>query len=87
MLPLLTWLRQCLSGFSSIKLGASLPSGSDGKEFVSHAGDLGSVPGLGRSPGEGNGYHSNPPISSSLKWGLVLASAAHILKLEQYRED
>ena len=55
MLPLLTWLRQCLSGFSSIKLGASLPSGSDGKEFVSNAGDLGSVPGLGRSPGEGNG--------------------------------
>ena len=31
------------------------PGGSDGKESASHAGDLGSVPGLGRSPGEGNG--------------------------------
>ena len=31
------------------------PGGSDGKESVSNAGDLSSVPGLGRSPGEGNG--------------------------------
>ena len=31
------------------------PSGSDGKEYACNAGDLGSVPGLGRSPGEGNG--------------------------------
>ena len=30
--------------------------GSAGKEFVCNAGDLGSIPGLGRSPGEGNGY-------------------------------
>ena len=30
--------------------------GSAGKESVSNAGDLGSIPGLGRSPGEGNGY-------------------------------
>ena len=27
-----------------------------GKESTSNAGDLGSIPGLGRSPGEGNGY-------------------------------
>ena len=31
------------------------PSGSDGKESACSAGDPGSVPGLGRSPGEGNG--------------------------------
>ena len=31
------------------------PSGSDGKASVCNAGDPGSVPGLGRSPGEGNG--------------------------------
>ena len=30
--------------------------GSDGKESVCNAGDLGSLPGLGRSPGEGNGF-------------------------------
>ena len=32
------------------------PFGSAGKEFSYNAGDLGSIPGLGRSPGEGNGY-------------------------------
>ena len=31
------------------------PGGSDGKASVYKAGDLGSIPGLGRSPGEGNG--------------------------------
>ena len=31
------------------------PGGSDGKESVCSAGDLGLIPGLGRSPGEGNG--------------------------------
>ena len=30
--------------------------GSDGKESACNAGDLGSIPGLGRPPGEGNGY-------------------------------
>ena len=30
--------------------------GSDGKESACNAGDLGSVPGLGRSPGERIGY-------------------------------
>ena len=32
------------------------PWGSDGKESTCNVGDLGSIPGLGRSPGEGNGY-------------------------------
>ena len=31
------------------------PGGSDGKASAYNAGDLGSIPGLGRSPGEGNG--------------------------------
>ena len=34
---------------------AGFPSGSDGKASVCNAGDLGLIPGLGRSPGEGNG--------------------------------
>ena len=34
----------------------SFPCGSAGKEFTCNAGDLGSIPGLGKSPGEGNGY-------------------------------
>ena len=32
-----------------------LPGGSDGKASAYNAGDPGSSPGLGRSPGEGNG--------------------------------
>ena len=31
------------------------PGGLDGKASVYNAGDLGLIPGLGRSPGEGNG--------------------------------
>ena len=31
------------------------PGGSDGKASACNAGDLGSVPGSGRCPGEGNG--------------------------------
>ena len=36
-------------------LPASFPSGSDGKVSACNAGDLGSIPGSGRFPGEGNG--------------------------------
>ena len=40
------------------------PSSSDGKESACNVGDLGTIPGLGRSPGEGLGY---PPHYSFLK--------------------
>ena len=33
-----------------------IPGGSADKEPACNAGDLGLIPGLGRSPGEGNGY-------------------------------
>ena len=36
--------------------GQGFPGGSDSKESACNAGDLGSVPALGRSPGEGKGY-------------------------------
>ena len=36
--------------------GAGFPGGSAGKESSCNAGDLGSIPRLGRSPGEGKGY-------------------------------
>ena len=32
------------------------PGGSAGKESTDNVGDLGLIPGLGRSPGEGKGY-------------------------------
>ena len=33
-----------------------IPCGSAGKESACNAGDLSSIPGMGRYPGEGNGY-------------------------------
>ena len=38
-----------------ISLGTGFPGDSDGKESAYNAGDLGSIPGSRRSPGEGNG--------------------------------
>ena len=35
------------------------PGGSDGKEFACNAEDMGLIPGLGRSPGEGMATHAN----------------------------
>ena len=43
------------------------PGGSDSKEYACNAGDLGSIPGLGRSPGEGNG---NPLYYSCLGYSM-----------------
>ena len=37
-------------------LQIGFPCGSAGKESACNVGDLGSIPGLGRSPGEGKGY-------------------------------
>ena len=59
--------------------GSSLwgfPCSSVGKESACYAGDLGSIPGLGRSPGEGNG---NPlqypclenPLDRGAWWTIV----------------
>ena len=39
----------------ALKEELDFPSGSDSKAFAYNAGDLGSIPGSGRSPGEGNG--------------------------------
>ena len=36
--------------------GTCFPDSSVGKESTRNAGDLGSIPELGRSPGEGKGY-------------------------------
>ena len=39
-----------------IRVYMGFPGGSAGKESACNPGDLGSIPGLGRSPGEGKGY-------------------------------
>ena len=55
------------------------PSGSDSKRICLHEGDLGSIPGSGRSPGAGNGnplqyplpgeFHGQRSLAGSSPWG------------------
>ena len=62
-----------------LKNGKGFPCSSDGKEPASNGGELGSIPGLGRSPGGGHGnllqysYLKNPHGQRSLAgyspWG------------------
>ena len=52
---------KCMPVYWGKELAATLAilgftGGSIGKESACHAGYLGSIPGLGKSPGEGNGY-------------------------------
>ena len=39
-----------------LNMSVGFSCGSDGKESICNVGDLGSIPGLGRSPEEGKGY-------------------------------
>ena len=40
----------------TVALSIDFSGGSDSKESACNIGELGSIPGSGRSPGEGNGY-------------------------------
>ena len=59
-----------------IECNLYFPGGSDGKVSAYNAGNLGSIPGMGRSPGEGNG---NPlqysclenPMDTGAWWATV----------------
>ena len=50
--------------YGSLRRDLSFPGSSDGKASACNAGDLGLIPGLRRSPGEGNGI---PPQYSCLE--------------------
>ena len=52
-------------------LSSCFPGGSVGKESACSVGDLGSIPGSGRFPGEGNG---NPLQYSCLENSMVRAA-------------
>jgi len=61
--PGIVWRRDRLP--TPVFLG--FPCGLGGKESACNVGDLGSIPGLGRSPGEGKGY---PLQYSALAWRI-----------------
>ena len=52
-------LRSTLSDMTIAHLLLGFPGSSEVKASACNAGDPGSIPGLGRSPGEGNGNHSS----------------------------
>ena len=78
-----------------------LNCGSAGKESTCNVGDLGSIPVLGRSPGEGKGYplqYSGLKHSMDSLWGckksdrtnfhsLWLICSKHFLKAKQYDQS
>ena len=57
-------MKSSLGKLPSGNLQLDIPGGSEGKESACKAGDPGSIPGSGRSPGVGNG---NPLYCSSLE--------------------
>ena len=65
-------LQETLFSLSHIEIYISFPDSPAGKESACNVGDLGSIPGLGRSPGEGNGYalqYSGLENSTDCTWG------------------
>ena len=64
-----------------VSLSMGFPGGSDGKASTCSVGDLGSIPGLGRSPGEGNG---NPLqyscLENSMDWEAWWATVHGVAK-------
>ena len=63
-----------------------LPGSSDGKESACNAGDLGSIPGLGRAHGEGNGKPSQyscqgNPMDRGAWWAAVHGVAKNWTRL------
>ena len=86
---------QHLRGRGSTKICHSLPSGwgfpggSGGELSACNVGNLGSIPGLGRSPGEGNG---NPfqysclenPVNGGAWWATVHGVAKSRIQLSNF---
>ena len=59
-----------------------VPGGSDSKESTCNSGDLGSIPGSGRFPGEGNGYPS-----SILAWRIPRTEEPGGLQSQRVKHD
>ena len=63
-----------------LSLKEGFPGGSEVKNLPANAGDAGSIPGLGRYPGEGNGHpfqysYLGHPLDRGAWWATVLGVA------------
>ena len=64
------------------------PGSSDGKESACHAGDLGSIPGLGRFPGERNGKQLQYScLENSVNRGACWATVHGVRKSQTQLSD
>ena len=64
------------------------PGDSDGKESIYNAEDLDSVPGLGLSPGEGNGYPLQySGLENSMDRGAWQATVCGVAKSQTQLSD
>ena len=62
-------------------LVVDFPRGSDGEESAYNTGDSGSIPGLGRSPGDGNGnLHQYSCLENSMERGAWWATVPGVTK-------
>ena len=69
---------------------SGFPGGSDGKESARNVGDLGSIPGSGRSPGEGCATHSSIlawRIPGSSPWGCKKSDTREWLMLYFFQSE
>ena len=73
----------------SLHISRDFPGGSEVKASACNVGDMGSIPGLGRSPGEGNG---NPlqysclenPMDGGAWWATVHGVAKSQTRLSNF---
>ena len=98
ILPVRSWLDQRCQEWDhtqeGLNPGMGFPGGSVSKESACSVGDLGLIPGLGRSPGEGNGnqlqysFLENPQGQRSLAgcspWGCKESDMTEQLSIAQH---
>ena len=64
------------------------PGSLEGKKHACNEGDLGSIPGLGRSPGEGNGYPLlYPCLGNPMDRGALQATVHGITKSQTRQSE
>ena len=72
--------------YMNTKYSTGFPGGSDGKESACKAGDLGSIPGLGRYLGEGKGYPlQRSCLENSMDKGTWWATVHGVAKSRTWR--